>query len=98
MILVTGATGVVGREAVRLLVERDAKVVAVTRDPRAGFPSGTQLCHPAEVPTLHGVEAILLSPRAVGAATADLLARARATGTARVVVLSAGTVQYPAGL
>jgi uncharacterized protein YbjT (DUF2867 family) len=98
MILVTGATGVVGREAVRLLVERDAKVVAVTRDPRAGFPSGTQLCHPAEVPTLHGVEAILLSPRAVGAAAADLLARARATGTTRVVVLSAGTVQYPAGL
>jgi uncharacterized protein YbjT (DUF2867 family) len=97
MILITGATGVVGREAVRLLVEGGEKVAAVTRNPHADVPAGTQLVHPAEVATLHGVEAILLSPRAVGAAAVDLLARARETGTARVVVLSAVTVQYPAG-
>lgn len=97
MILVTGATGVVGREAVRLLVEQGAKVAAVTRDPYADLPAGTQLIHPSEVSTLHGVEAILLSPRAAGAAAVDLLAHARETGATRVVVLSALTVQYPAG-
>jgi uncharacterized protein YbjT (DUF2867 family) len=97
MILVTGATGVVGREAVRLLVEQGAKVAAVTRDPHAAFPVGTQFVHPSEVATLHGVEAILLSPRAAGAAAAGLLARAHQTGATRVVVLSALTVQYPAG-
>ena len=43
------------------------------------------------------MEAILLSPRAAGSAAVDLLARARETGTTRVVVLSAVTVQYPAG-
>ncbi|MDX3458360.1 NAD(P)H-binding protein [Streptomyces sp. ME02-8801-2C] len=97
MILVTGATGVVGRETVRLLVEGGAKVAAVTRDSHAEFPAGTHLVHPAEVPAVDGVEAVLLSPRAVGSAVADLLARAREKGAARVVVLSAVTVQYPAG-
>lgn len=97
MILITGATGVVGRETVRLLVEGGAKVAAVTRDPHAEFPAGTQLVHPTKVPTLGGVEAILLSPRAAGSTAVDLLARARETGAARAVVLSAVTVQYPAG-
>jgi uncharacterized protein YbjT (DUF2867 family) len=98
MILITGATGVVGREAVRLLIEGGVKVAAVTRDPHAaGFPAGTQLVHPAKVATLDGVEAILLSPRAAGSTAVDLLARARETGAARVVVLSSVTVQYPAG-
>ncbi|MEU9329209.1 NAD(P)H-binding protein [Streptomyces canus] len=97
MILITGATGVVGRETVRLLVEGGAKVAAVTRDPHAELPAGTQLVHPAKVPAIDGVEAILLSPRAAGSTPVDLLARARETGAARVVVLSAVTVQYPAG-
>jgi uncharacterized protein YbjT (DUF2867 family) len=96
MILITGATGVVGREAVRLLAEGGAKVAAVTRDPSADLPA--QLVHPAEIADLPGVEAVLLSPRAAGAGAADLLAHARETGATRVVVLSAGTVQYPAGL
>jgi uncharacterized protein YbjT (DUF2867 family) len=97
MILVTGATGVVGRHAVRLLVEQGAKVAAVTRDPHADLPADTQLVHPSEVATLQGVEAILLSPRATGAAAVGLLAHARETGTTRVVVLSSLTVPYPAG-
>jgi uncharacterized protein YbjT (DUF2867 family) len=98
MILITGATGVVGREAVRLLAGQGAKVAVVTRDPHADFPAGTQLVDPTEVADLAGVEAILFSPRAVGGAAADLLARVRDAGTSRVVVLSAATVQYPAGL
>src|ERR671930_867618 len=97
MILITGATGVVGREAVRLLCGGGTKVAAVTRDPDADLPAGAHLVHPDEVAALDGVEGILLSPRAVGAAVSGLLARARETGTRRVVVLSAATVQYPAG-
>ncbi|MET7402654.1 NAD(P)H-binding protein [Dactylosporangium sp. NPDC005572] len=98
MILITGATGVVGRETVRLLAEQGAKVAAVTRDPHADLPAGARPVHPAEVATLDGVEAILLSPRAAGATAAGLLTRAREAGTSRVVVLSAVTVPYPAGL
>jgi uncharacterized protein YbjT (DUF2867 family) len=98
MILITGATGVVGREAVRLLTEGGTKVAAVTRDPHAGFPAGTLLVHPTEVTSLDDVQAVLLSPRATGASAAGLLAHARATGAGRVVVLSAVTVAYPAGL
>jgi uncharacterized protein YbjT (DUF2867 family) len=98
MILITGATGVVGREAVRLLAEQGAKVTAVSRNPHADLSAGTRLIDPAEVTDLDGVEAILVSPRAVGPAAADLVAHARRTGTTRVVVLSAATVQYPAGL
>jgi len=98
MILITGATGVVGREAVRLLAEQGAKVTAVSRNPHADLPAGTRLIDPAEVTDLDGVEAILVSPRAVGPAAADLVAHARRTGTTRVVVLSAATVPYPAGL
>ncbi|SIM52157.1 NAD(P)H-binding protein [Micromonospora cremea] len=97
MILVTGATGVVGREAIRLLLDGGTKVAAVTRNPNADLPAGAQLVHPDEVSALHGVEGILLSPRAVGAAAAGLLAHRGKTGTRRVVVLSAVTVQYPAG-
>ena len=97
MILITGATGVVGRETVRLLVEGGAEVAAVTRDPHAELPAGTQLVHPAKVPAIDGVEAILLSPRAAGSTAVDLLARARETGAARVVVICYVTVQYPAG-
>ena len=91
-------TGVVGREVVRLLAERGAKVAAVTRNPDARLPAGTLLVHPAEVAALDGVEAVLLSPRAAGAGAAGLLARARERGASRVVVLSAVTVRYPAGL
>jgi uncharacterized protein YbjT (DUF2867 family) len=97
MIMITGATGVVGREATRLLGEQGAKVATVTRNPHADLPAGAQPVHPSEVATLQGVEAVLLSPRAAGAAAVDLVAHARETGATRVVVLSALTVQYPAG-
>jgi pimeloyl-ACP methyl ester carboxylesterase len=43
------------------------------------------------------VEAVLLGPRAVGPAAADLLADAAAHGARRVAVISAATVEYPAG-
>lgn len=103
MILVTGATGNVGREAVRLLLEAGAEPGAVTRDPTAGLPDGVRVVvgdpsRPASIaPVLDGVEAILVSPRAVGGATAELLALAAGRGATRVVVLSAVTVAFPVG-
>jgi uncharacterized protein YbjT (DUF2867 family) len=103
MFLVTGATGSVGRTAVDLLLAEGHKVMAVTRDPsHAGLPGDAQVVagDPSKPETLalNGVEAILLAPRAVGSATAELLSLAAARGVRRVVVLSAATVEYPVGL
>lgn len=104
MILVTGATGTVGREAVQLLLDAGARVGAVTRDPAsARLPAGADVIrgdasHPQSLASrLDGVTAVLVSPRAVSGATAELLALAAGHGAERAVVLSAATVQYPAG-
>jgi uncharacterized protein YbjT (DUF2867 family) len=104
MILITGATGTVGRETTRLLLAAGHKVTAVTRDPAAaGLPEGAMVAvgDPSRPQSLAevwaGVEAILLSPRASGDAAGELLAAAAEHGFRRVVVLSASTVQYPAG-
>jgi uncharacterized protein YbjT (DUF2867 family) len=105
MILITGATGVVGREATRILLAAGQKVTAVTREPAAAdLPEGATVAvgDPSRPRSLAdvwaaGVEAILLSPRAVGDAAVELLAAAAEHGVRRVVVLSASTVQYPAG-
>jgi uncharacterized protein YbjT (DUF2867 family) len=105
MIMVTGATGPVGRATVQLLLAAGAHAGAVTRDPaRARLPAGTDVIggDPSRPHTLtsrlDGVTAVLISPRAVGGATAELLSLAADHGAERVVVLSATTVQYPAGL
>jgi uncharacterized protein YbjT (DUF2867 family) len=104
MILVTGATGNVGRAAVNLLLDAGTGVKALTRDPSAAaLPAGAHVVggDPSRPRTLtsalEGIEAILLSPRAVGGAIADLLSLAAKRGARRVVVLSAATVQHPAG-
>ena len=104
MIVITGATGSVGREATRLLLAAGHKVTAVTRDPSAAeLPEGATVAEgdPSRPRSLAavwaGVEGVLLSPRAVGDAAAELLAAAAEHGARRVVVLSASTVQYPAG-
>lgn len=104
MIVVTGATGTVGRAVTGLLLEERQTVAAVTRDPaRASVPRGARLVggdpsRPTTLTeTLAGAEAILLSPRAVGGAARELLRLAAEHGVTRVVVLSATTVEYPAG-
>src|SRR6266487_2059172 len=109
MILVTGATGNVGREVVNLLLDGGAKVVAVTRHPAtAALPDGAHVVggDPSRPQTLtsalRGVEAVLVSPRALGdatagAATVELLKLASEHGARRVVVLSAVTVEYGGG-
>jgi uncharacterized protein YbjT (DUF2867 family) len=109
MILVTGATGNVGREVVNVLLDDGQEVAAVTRNSAAAeLPGGAHVVggDPSRPQTLmsalRGVEAVLISPRALGdatagAATAELLALAAEQGAERVVTLSAATVQYAAG-
>jgi uncharacterized protein YbjT (DUF2867 family) len=109
MIVVTGATGNVGREVVNLLLDGGAKVVAVTRHPAtAALPDGAHVVggDPSRPQTLasalRGVETVFISPRALGdatagAATAELLELAAEQGAQRVVLLSAVTVEYGGG-
>src|SRR5260370_41092527 len=103
MILVTGATGNVGREVVNLLLSGGEKVVAVTRHPeKAALPEGAvvvgvDLSHLQQLSkALRDVEAVLISPRALGdatagAATPELLKLAAEQGAPPGVVLSAAT-------
>ncbi len=109
MILVTGATGNIGREVVNLLLDGGEKVVAVTRNPAtAALPDGAHVVggDPSRPQTLtsalRGVEAVFVSPRALGDATAgvatvELLKLSAEQGARRVVVLSAVTVEYGGG-
>jgi uncharacterized protein YbjT (DUF2867 family) len=99
MLLVTGATGTIGRPLIDALVNDGVKVRAVTRDPQA-----TDLSADVEVvegdparpdtiaPYLDGVTAVFLHPRAAGDAAGELLALARERGVKRVVALSATNV------
>ncbi len=109
MILITGATGNVGREVVNLLLASGEKVVAVTRHrATAALPDSVVVVegdptHPQTlVSALRGIEAIFISPRALGdatagAATTKLLSLAAEQGAQRVVVLSAVTVEDGSG-
>ena len=85
-VLVTGATGLVGRHLVRLLT---GPVLAVSRDPRAHATDLDHVSFVADDPTrLTGVTALFVHPRAVADPFA-LVARARAAGVGKVVALSA---------
>lgn len=88
-ILVTGATGNVGRPLVTELVHAGARVRAVTRNPEsAGLPPDAELVRSA-ADGMAGASAVFLNSRALGrelAATVDL---ARAAGVRRLVALSA---------
>lgn len=99
MLLITGATGTVGRPLVEMLVGAGAEVRAVSRSPVAvpgvevveGDPA-----RPASlVPHLAGVTGLFLHPRAVGDAAFDLVALAREHGVRRVVALAASNVDEP---
>jgi uncharacterized protein YbjT (DUF2867 family) len=102
MLLVTGATGTIGRPLIDALVNQDVKVRAVTHDPQAAnLPAGVEvvegdLSRPATIaPLLEGVTAVFLHPRAVGLAAGELLALARQRGVRRVVALSATNLDDP---
>ncbi|WP_309115851.1 NAD(P)H-binding protein [Saccharothrix sp.] len=96
-ILVTGATGFVGRDVVAQLARAGVRVRALTRDPgRARFPAGVEvvrgdLLSPASLAAaLEGVERMYLFP--VDETATEVVARARAAGVRRIVDLSAASV------
>lgn len=101
MILITGATGLVGRPLVDMLRAAGADVRAVTRDPgTAGLPGGVETVagDPSRPDTvrdaLRGVTAVFLNPRTVGTAAGAFLAAARDAGVRRVVAMSALNVDW----
>ncbi|MGW2646083.1 NAD(P)H-binding protein [Streptomyces sp. NPDC001393] len=94
MIVVTGATGNVGRALVDRLLAADRPVRALTRDPqRAALPAGAEVVRfqPDDPAALFGGATALFLYAQAG--TADLLAAARAHGVRHVVLLSSGIIQ-----
>jgi uncharacterized protein YbjT (DUF2867 family) len=88
-ILVTGATGNVGRPLVTQLVNAGADVRAVTRHPGSvGFPDGVQVVTSAAA-GLDGASAVFLNSRALGDELASVVGAARRAGVTRLVALSA---------
>lgn len=86
-IVVTGATGNVGRPLIDQLLKAGARVRAVTRRPgRAGLPAGVEQMPEA---VLRGASAVFLNSRALGPALADVVASAHRHGVGKVVALSA---------
>ncbi|WP_086829294.1 SDR family oxidoreductase [Allokutzneria sp. NRRL B-24872] len=96
-ILVTGATGNVGRIVVEQLVQQGISVRALTRDPaRARLPEGVEvfagdLTDPASLP-LDGVDRMYLFP--VPGTAEAAVARAVESGVKRIVTLSSGAVTF----
>ncbi|WP_037912116.1 SDR family oxidoreductase [Actinacidiphila yeochonensis] len=107
MIVVTGATGNIGRPLTRALVEAGRQVTAVSRH-TAAVPDGARhvvadLAEPTGLkPVLAGAEALFLllsgDLHAAGANPADIIGEAAANGVRRVVLLSTlGVVTRPFG-
>lgn len=107
MIVVTGATGNIGRPLTQALAEAGREVTAVSRH-TAAVPDGVRhvvadLAEPAGLkPALDGAEALFLllsgDLHAAGAHPADIIGEAAAAGVRRVVLLSTlGVVTRPFG-
>lgn len=107
MILVTGATGVIGRRVVEQLVAGGAAVRATSRTPdTAGLPDAVEVVRPTDpaAALLHGCSALLIVASALGTdqeeRLTELVDAANATGTGRLVHLSTASVtdsQSPTG-
>lgn len=88
-IVVTGATGNVGRPLVSLLAAAGARVRAVTRTPEiAGFPHDVETV-PSAADALAGASTVFLNSRALGDQLAGVVAVARHSGVTKLVALSA---------
>ncbi|MCW2947007.1 MAG: hypothetical protein JWR24_3724 [Actinoallomurus sp.] len=91
MILVTGATGNVGRHVVGGLVEAGADVRALSRDPStADLPAGVEVAETGAFP-LGGVTTLFLNPAVVGGGVGPLLKKAADEGVRRIVLLSSAS-------
>jgi uncharacterized protein YbjT (DUF2867 family) len=102
MILITGATGTVGRQTVSQLLAAGAAVRALARDPEtAGLPgdvevAGGDLSDPDTLaPALKGVEAVFLVWPFTTAEGAPAVLDAIERGTRRLVYLSSAGGQRP---
>ncbi|WP_204080330.1 NAD(P)H-binding protein [Mycobacterium riyadhense] len=88
-IVVTGATGNVGRPLVAELAAAGARVRAVTRTPdTAAFPDGVEVAR-SVADAIPGASAVFLNSRALGPGMADVVARSAAAGVTKLVALSA---------
>ena len=88
-ILVTGATGNVGRPLVTELAAAGVEVRAVTRHPdTARFPDGVKAVRTA-AEGLPGAAAVFLNSRALGDELEPIVRQARFEGVSRLVALSA---------
>ena len=88
-IVVTGATGNVGRPLVAELVAAGAEVRAVSRDPKsAGLPAEVKVFDTAAA-AIPGATALFLNSRALQGEMASVVAQARQQGGIRLVALSA---------
>ncbi|RST16656.1 NAD-dependent epimerase/dehydratase family protein [Streptomyces sp. WAC05374] len=101
-VLVTGATGSVGRHVVERLVAEGATVRALTRNPAtAGLPDGVavfegDLTDPGTLrAALRGVERLYLFP--VPETAREVVAAAKEAGVSRIVVLSSSSVLDESG-
>ncbi|GAA2329380.1 NAD(P)H-binding protein [Streptomyces cuspidosporus] len=95
MIVVTGATGKVGRYVVDELVAAGAEVRALTRDPGAArLPEGVRVARTEDLP-LEGAEAVFVNPAVLwGKGAGELLSEATRAGVRRVVTLSSSAVLF----
>ena len=99
-ILVTGATGNVGRPLVAGLLADGARVRALTRDPAAaGFPPGVAVtggdyAAPGTLAeALRGTDAVFVNIGALREHVGELIAAARGTGVSKIVMLSSIAVR-----
>ena len=88
-IVVTGATGNVGRPLVDELLEAGARVRAVSRRPgSSGLPADVEVVD-SPVAAVSGASALFLNSRALGAELPAVIDHARHAGVTRLVALSA---------
>lgn len=88
-IVVTGATGNVGRPLIARLVAAGAPVRAVTRSPNtARLPADVEVVT-SVADALPGASAVFLNSRPLGDRLADVVARCRFAGITKLVALSA---------
>ena len=87
-VVVTGATGNVGKPLVAELADAGIDVRAVTRQHAIELPHGV-VAFESAVDALPGADAVLLNSRALGDQLATTIAAARAVGVRRLVALSA---------
>ena len=100
-ILVTGATGNIGRHVVDRLVQAGARVWALTRNPAAAnLPDSVEVvqgdleCPETLAPAFEDVERLYLFP--VPATATEVAELAKKAGIRRIVVLSSGSAPWEA--